>query len=58
MKEILKNITLILFSFLFLSNLSAQDSLQKSLEKRLVELANQRKNDSLKRVELENKLTG
>ena len=57
MKEVLKNITLILFSFLFLSNLSAQDSLQKSLEKRLVELATQRKDDSLKRVDLENKLT-
>jgi len=57
MKEFLKNITIILFTFLFLGSVSAQDSLQKTLEIRLIELANQRKEDSIKRVDLENKLT-
>lgn len=57
MKSTLKFIVIILLGLLYSNPLLAQDSLQKSLENRLIELANQRRNDSLKRVELENKLT-
>lgn len=54
----LKNIFIVLFSFFFFCFSKGQDSLQKSLEKRLVEFSNQRKEDSIKRIELENKFAG
>lgn len=47
--------TLLVYLFLF-SFSFGQDTVQKNLEKRLIEFSDQRKEDSIKRVELENKL--
>lgn len=56
----MKNVRYILFILLInlflIPHLFAQDTVQKNLEKRLIEFSQQRKADSIKRVELENKL--
>lgn len=52
----MKNFFTLILLILFSAGIFAQDTVQKNLEKRLIEFSQQRKNDSIKRVELENKL--
>lgn len=52
----MKKVFSLFLLFSFTIGLLAQDTVQKNLEKRLIEFSEQRLEDSLKRVELENRL--
>lgn len=52
----MKKIFSIFLLFSLTVGLLAQDTVQKNLEKRLIEFSQQRKEDSIKRIELENRL--